>query len=367
MPIRKRLVVERHEAENYILISLVAFAVTIILVRAFLELTGYPQIGNSTLHIAHLLWGGLLLFVGVMIALIWDNPSFMRVAAALSGVGIGLFIDEVGKFITQNNDYFFPAAAPIIYGFFLLTVLLFIFVRQPDGHDPRRSLVIALEQLQDAIYAELDEEEVKELVHNLKTAGQSDRREIRQLAILLESYVEAGNVPFRNYEPGIAQRLSSFIEHWGRRLGRHGHRIVIMAGLVIIAFSAVATLAGLIWVAVSPAATTQTWIAGLAAEAQQTDVQSVAGNFLRYVLEFGVGIVALVSLYYFLNGNDRRGSVSAIIAVVLALTAVQLITFYLEQFTAIVPTLYQFGFLLLVLSFQRWYVDAEYETKDVKT
>jgi hypothetical protein len=24
--------------------------------------TGYPQIGNSTLHIAHVLWGGLLLF-----------------------------------------------------------------------------------------------------------------------------------------------------------------------------------------------------------------------------------------------------------------------------------------------------------------
>ncbi len=177
---RRQFIVERHEAESYVLISLVAFAVTIIAVRLFLELTGYPQVGNSTLHVAHLLWGGLFLFASVMIALIWDNPSLMRIAAALSGVGIGLFIDEVGKFITQNNDYFFPPAAPIIYGFFLLTVLLFLYVRRPDGHDPRRSMVTALEQLQDAIYGELDEEEVKELGRNLELATKSERPEIRK-------------------------------------------------------------------------------------------------------------------------------------------------------------------------------------------
>ena len=36
---------------------------TVAVTRVYLELTGYPQIGNAELHIAHALWGGLLLFL----------------------------------------------------------------------------------------------------------------------------------------------------------------------------------------------------------------------------------------------------------------------------------------------------------------
>jgi hypothetical protein len=41
-----RSMVRRNHAENYILTSLVAFAVTVILTREFLQLTGFPQIGD---------------------------------------------------------------------------------------------------------------------------------------------------------------------------------------------------------------------------------------------------------------------------------------------------------------------------------
>lgn len=231
---RGRLIVEREDAGKYLLISLIAFATTVIGVRWFLELTGYPQVGNSTLHIAHVLWGGLLLFVAVLVALIWDNPSFMVAAAALSGIGMGLFIDEVGKFITQNNDYFFPAAAPIIYGFFLVTVLIYILVRRPDEDDPRRAMVHSLETLQDAIYGELDEEDGTGLAGNLSFAREAERREIAKMASVLYDYVEQGNVPFKNYDPSFTHRLSLGLQSWGRKLGRSWHRFLILVGLVVI-------------------------------------------------------------------------------------------------------------------------------------
>ena len=83
------------------------------------------------LHIAHALWGGLLLFVAVILPLALANRWAIQVSAFLSGIGIGLFIDEVGKFITQTNDYFFPPAMPLIYGVFLLTVLVYLSFRRP--------------------------------------------------------------------------------------------------------------------------------------------------------------------------------------------------------------------------------------------
>ena len=116
-PIRRA--VERAHAETYLLIALTAFASSVVLTRLFLAITGYPQLGNSVLHIAHALWGGLLLLAAILLPLILANRWALSLSALLSGLGVGLFIDEVGKFITQQNDYFYPPAAPLIYAFFL--------------------------------------------------------------------------------------------------------------------------------------------------------------------------------------------------------------------------------------------------------
>ncbi len=55
---RVRAAVRRDHTENHVLISLVALSVTAIATRVYLELSGYPQVGNDVLHIAHALWGG---------------------------------------------------------------------------------------------------------------------------------------------------------------------------------------------------------------------------------------------------------------------------------------------------------------------
>ena len=110
---RTHLVRDTEAWDNFELF-LASAVVSILLIRAWLELTGYPKVGGGGLHIAHMLWGGMLLLVAVMLLLIWWNPSMRRFAAFLAGLGFGTFIDEIGKFITHDNDYFFKPAAVIL-------------------------------------------------------------------------------------------------------------------------------------------------------------------------------------------------------------------------------------------------------------
>src|SRR4051812_16682992 len=80
---------------------------TVLIVRFYLEVTGYPQFGNSTLHISHLLPGTILMLAAILIMLAAVNRAVRDFAAVLAGIGFGLSWDELGKFITQTNNYFF--------------------------------------------------------------------------------------------------------------------------------------------------------------------------------------------------------------------------------------------------------------------
>ena len=97
----------------------VAGVVTVLTIRAFLAATGYPQVGNDSLHVAHVLYGGLILMVAFLLLLLSDKPNKL-LAALIGGIGFGFFIDEVGKFVTQDNDYFYEPAALIMYVIFLM-------------------------------------------------------------------------------------------------------------------------------------------------------------------------------------------------------------------------------------------------------
>ena len=161
------------------LMALISFSASISLTRLFLNATGYPQIGGGELHIAHVLWGGLMLFIAVLLVIILANRRIYTFSAVLGGAGMGLFIDEIGKFITKDNNYFFPAAAPIIYLFFLLIVLIFIQTRRPPQPNPGANLVRALDLIQDMVERPLTNREQKVLQSQLASVVQTAQNRLQ--------------------------------------------------------------------------------------------------------------------------------------------------------------------------------------------
>ena len=58
-----RVLVRDSDVGNLFELLLVISVTTILINRAFLALTGYPKIAFGSFHIAHMLWGGLLMLV----------------------------------------------------------------------------------------------------------------------------------------------------------------------------------------------------------------------------------------------------------------------------------------------------------------
>ncbi|MFC8921809.1 hypothetical protein [Cellulosimicrobium sp. NPDC057127] len=139
-------VVRDTAATRHLVTFLVVTVATVLLTRFFLAASGYPQVGGGDLHVAHVLWGGLGMALGVVVLLSFVGPALRSLGAVLSGVGFGLFVDEIGKFVTADNDYFYEPTAALIYATVVVLVLLVEALHGRRRHHAGEYLAVATDR-----------------------------------------------------------------------------------------------------------------------------------------------------------------------------------------------------------------------------
>jgi hypothetical protein len=351
---RIRKPVRRRGAETYVLVTLLSFAASVGATRLFLELTGYPQIAAGEIHIAHVLWGGLLLFSASLVVLIFANRWVYMLASALAGAGVGLFIDEVGKFVTQSNNYFHPLAAPIIYSFFLITVLIYLRVRQRPAFDARGELYLVLSELSEVLDHDLEPDEQAELKARLSVIVEDDRSDnYSGLAQSLLVFLQSGDLQIAPERAGLLERMVDRLRRWEARwLPLRRMLAMLIGGLVALGLLALADFSDLL-LALGDSIRLERMIGVLLEVGSVSSSTGVFWFAARVTVEGMVGLLLLLSGLMLLLGMQRPGINLGVIALLLSLAGVDVLVFYFEQFSTILTAAVQFLLLLGLLRYRR--------------
>ncbi len=351
--------VRRLLAERFLLISLISFAATVLIVRLFLELTNYPRVEFGTLHIAHVIWGGLFLFAAALLPIMYANRWALFWSALLSGIGFGLFIDEIGKFITQTNDYFYPPAAPLIYASFLLTVLIYIQFRRPRPATTREDLYHIFSMMEELLDEDLDEGEksylIERLTHIINTS--TDATLVR-LAHSLLNFLQSDLLTSPTYPKTVLlyrwEQLVTNIETFFTRQRLHFFaddriflaRIYFHIGSIQPHFIVHSNHK---WTtrkvhANHPNYSTQhppEWLIVKAAS------QAAIGFF-----SVAVGLLLMMK-------REKIAIRTGVLVLTTSLTVVNLLVFYLDQFSASINAIFEFALLLGLINYRRRFLHDE--------
>ncbi len=162
------------EADDLLENFFISAVSSLFVIRFFLFITGYPELGGNGLHIAHMLWGGFFMLAAIVFQLTFLNRSILKISASLGGIGFGAFIDELGKFVTSDNNYFFQPTIALIYIIFVFLFLLFRMIPQYKAFSKKEYLINALDMTKEAVINDLDTEEERLALEYVKKSDLED-------------------------------------------------------------------------------------------------------------------------------------------------------------------------------------------------
>lgn len=313
--------------ENFLIASIV----TIFVIRFFLKITDYPQLSGSGLHIAHLLWGGFFMLTSLLLLLSFLGRGILGLASILGGIGFGAFIDELGKFVTSDNNYFFQPTIAIVYVIFIFIYIISKALTKDKKITPKEYLVNTLEMVAEAVMNDLDSEEKKRALLYLQKSDQKDPL----VKSLREFFSQVQSIPAP--QPSLLNRLKHFLSDLYARVLRNK---VLTGGLIaIVAIESVLTI-----------------LSSLSYLLTRTTLSfSETGE----ILSSGAALIVALIGAIMMSKSRKQGFRIFKIAILILLLVTQFFTFYEEQFRALIGL----SINLLLLAVVDYALDQEENVK----
>lgn len=324
--------------ENFLISSISS----ILIIRFFLLITGYPQLGGGDFHIAHMLWGGFLLMIALVLVLSFLGNRMLRVAAIIGGIGFGAFIDELGKFITSDNNYFFEPTVALLYIIFLVLVFIFKYIEDHRPLNQQEYLMNAFQLFEEVLSQDMDQDEKKKLLQYVRHAKNYPfAEELEALANKIEVAPE--------HEPGrLVKVYNSFI-----KLFESFIESVLFRKFVIIFFvlQAIIMLGNIILIAAFEIENIPLFIPDLSDEITFI----VYGEIFSIILS---SVFVLMGIGFFRFSRERAYEMFKY-SIIVSILFTQFFVFYREQFQALTGLVIN----LIVLAVLNFIISHEKKTK----
>ncbi|MFF1946332.1 hypothetical protein ACFVWF_29840 [Rhodococcus qingshengii] len=339
-------------AASLVLVFTAATAITVAVTRTYLVLADYPSLGGEVFHLAHALWGGLFLVLSLVLILAVGNSWSAPIGSAIGGVGAGLFVDEVGKFITRKNDYLFPLAATIIYAFLVSLAAVTLYLVRRTRDSARSHAHAALELFHRAFDGTITDAQVHDLRLHLAQAKEYVAEP--KPSSLLEALERA--VPFVevNQRPVGAwnRRLRSVGQFIGKTLTPSVTRRIVLILLIFHAIAGTLLLGSQILNHdVFPNAVNGVGIGPLARAL--TDLSVVAWC--------AASILALAAAFVSMRKPENARLVARLgtISMLCLLTVGNSLAAYVDQFAVLADAVLQVTTLAAIVRYSRFYAESD--------